>query len=467
MIEQYDCSLFSGGPAPSGIRLSECREPVLSTPKKMSISGPDICGVGGWRLPTENPPNPDTQAKDNIPPTKCSNCSVDVYCAPSCPGTNPALAFTETKQSNGVIPICIPENILGSTAILQSVILHELVHAQQTCSNPRTIVNKDLNHCCSAEYSASLVSCNALSDDGILKDVQIQHLGKDLPISAEFCAENLATIHCSAFGRCNNSPIPSALFLQKLIDAADRSKVRVGLPGSCAEAVNALDQRSKAVVASLPHVCTPECRSEYENSIGNNLCFVGQCIEQSWEQERLVPGRMSLNIGDESFPWDSCVGTEPAANTDPPAPARLVLPTLTLPSLPEYNPWAVAQISDRALCQILGLPPRTPPTLCMGEVSTQLGRPLSDPLDMLINLSKSLDAQIDPARELERMAPGVGARYATNLYRSQVGPLQRSFAEIFGAAATLLEEIGSTSFPQQMCSRVDHACPYLPSTGSN
>ena len=466
MIEQSECRVFSDGPAPTGIRLSECKQPVLKTPMKMSISGPDVCGIGGWRLPTENPSQGDTPVKDNIPPTQCSNCSVDLYCATSCPGTNPAVAFTGAKQSNGVIPICIPNSIAGSTAILQSVIIHELTHAQQTCSNPHSILNQDLNHCCSAEYQAHLVSCSTFFEDGILQDVQIQYQGKNLPVSTEFCAENLAAASCSALGECNDSPIVASLFLQKLVEATNRSQSRLGLPTSCTDAINKLDPRGKTIVASLPSICTPQCRSEYENSIGNNLCFVGQCIEQSWEEERLVPGRMSLNVGDESFPWDSCVGTEPAANTDPPSAGRLVLPTLALPPLPEYNPWAAAQITDRALCQMLGLPPRTPPTLCMGEVSTQLGRPLSDPLDMLVNLSKSIDAQIDPAHELERMAPSVGTRYATNLYRFQIDSLRWSFVEIFDAAATLLEEIGSTSFPQQMCSRVDRACPFIPSNSA-
>ena len=105
---------------------------------------------------------------------------------------------------------------------------------------------------------------------------------------------------------------------QKMLEAVERSKDRLGLPASCSDAVTNMDARAKAMIASLPKVCTPECRSEFENTIGNNLCFIGQCIEQSWEEERIVPGRMPLNVGDEAFPWDSCIGTEPAANTDPP-----------------------------------------------------------------------------------------------------------------------------------------------------
>jgi len=115
----------------------------------MSISGPDVCGIGGWRLPTENPSQGDTPVKDNIPPTQCSNCSVDLYCATSCPGTNPAVAFTGAKQSNGVIPICIPNSIAGSTAILQSVIIHELMHIPKNFSGalvPHRGIHKRIDH---------------------------------------------------------------------------------------------------------------------------------------------------------------------------------------------------------------------------------------------------------------------------------------------------------------------------------
>lgn len=459
-IEQSECRIFSNGPAPTGIRLSECRDPPMIEPVRKTIAGPDTCGIGGWRLKTESPAVPDDPSQQSFDIGKCSNCAVDFYCSGSCTGGKPA---AEARQPNGMIHICVPSSVNGSTAVLPSYMLGELARAQMKCKNPETSLTGDMASCCATNYQAALVQCNALEEDGILQDVQITLNGKPLPVTVTICASTLANDGC---GMCSDTPLSLTIFKQEMAAAADRSRSRLGLPGSCADAVNNLDSRGKVVVASLPDVCTPECRSEYDNSIGNNLCFIGQCIEQSWEEERLMPGRMSLNVGDEAFPWDSCVGTEPGANTDPPAASRLVLPTLSFPSLPEYNPWAAAQITDRALCQLLGLPPRTPPTLCMGEVSAQLSRPLSDPLDMLINLGKSLDAQIDPSRELERMAPGVGARYATNLYRSQIGPLRRSFAEIFDAAAVLLEEIGSTSFPQQMCSRVDRACPYLPSAST-
>jgi hypothetical protein len=216
------------------------------------------------------------------------------------------------------------------------------------------------------------------------------------------------------------------------------------------------------MIASLPSVCTPQCRSEYENTIGNNLCFIGQCIEQSVEEERIVPGRMTQNIGDESFPWDSCIADEPLANAKPTVASQLVLPSLAFPTIPEYRPWDIVQLTDRALCQMLGLPPRMPPTLCQSEVSRILGRPLSDPLDMLIALAKSVEDQLDPAQDIQRMTPSIGSRYATTFYRMQVAPMSRAYGEILGAAATLLEDIGSTAFPQVMCSRVDRKCPPPP-----
>jgi hypothetical protein len=96
-------------------------------------------------------------------------------------------------------------------------------------------------------------------------------------------------------------------------------------------------------------------------------------------------------------------------------------------------------------------------------VSRTLARPLSDALDMLIALSKSAANQLDPAEDIQRMTPSIGARYATTLYRMQVGPMSKAYGEILSAAAALLEDIGSTAFPEQMCSRVNRICPPPPS----
>lgn len=472
-IEQEECAIASSSSAGSssstgtGIYLAGCKEPLLKTAMRMTVAGPDVCGIGGWKIPTEPASEPDTPAKQPaMKPGQCSTCAVDMYCSSSCTG---GVASTEPRESSGRIGLCIPETVTSgsgttTTAILPSLILHELVHAQQTCGNPRAIGAGDLEHCCSSEYQAYLVQCIALAEDGILNDVEIKHKGKRIPVSPELCAASLTTLSCATYGQCSDSPISPATMKDKILQSVERNKARLGLPTSCANAVNNLDARSKAIIGSLPRPCTPKCRSEFENTIGNNLCFVGQCIEQSWEQERIVPGRMSQNVGDEAFPWDSCIGTEPAANTDAPATSVVTLPTLTFPPLPDYRPWDIANSTDKALCQLLGLPPRTPPTVCAGEVSRQLGRPLSDPLDMMINLATAVEDQLDPAVELERMAPSVGTRYATTLYRSQLGAIRKSFAEIFNTAAAMLEKIGKTSFPQQMCARVDDACPYLPSS---
>ena len=465
-IEQHECAIAlapngSSNATGTGLYLTSCKEPILQTPVRMSFAGPDVCGVGGWRMQTEpasEPDNPGVQT--GLLPTQCSNCSVDIYCSSSCPEGG---AYTDARDASGRIGICIPETIQGSTAIFQTLILHELVHAQQTCSNPREILTGDLNYCCSSEYQAYLVQCIAFAEDGILQDMQVTHQGKRINVTPELCAATLSTLSCSSLGQCSESPIPPAEMKQAMLEAVERSKSRLNLPVSCADAVNRMDTRSKAILASLPKACTPECRSEFENTIGNNLCFIGQCIEQSWEEERIVPGRMSLNVGDEALPWDSCIGAEPAANTDLPASSLLMLPTLAFPPLPDYRPWDIANSTDIALCQLLGLPARTPPTLCAAEVSRQLSRPLSDPLDMMINLAASVEDQLDPAVELERMAPNVGTRYATSLYRTQLGALRRAFAEIFDGAAVMLEEISKTSFPEQACSRVDGTCPFLPS----
>jgi hypothetical protein len=443
----------------SGMYLGLCIKPPLRAPVALSPAGPNVCGIGGWRLPTENPTVADTPAKqDDILPGSCSHCSVDFYCADTCPGGG---LVTEAKQSDGVIHVCIPPKIggSGSTAMLAPLLVHEMVHVQQVCNQPRGAFTGSLDRCCSAEYQAYLAQCIMLDRDGILADLRYDYRGEPLYVTPEVCAATLSTLSCEDLGQCSDVPVVPKDFGNAVIQAVERHRVELNYPTSCADAVNRLDQRTKSMIASLPNVCTPECRAEYENTIGNNLCFMGQCVEQSIEEERIVPGRMSQNVLDEAFPWDSCYGDDPLASSTTPVASQLVLPSLAFPVIPEYRPWDIAQLTDRALCQILGLPPRMPPTLCQAEVSRTLSRPLSDALDMMIALSRSIDDQLDPAEDIQRMTPSIGARYATSLYRSQVGPMSRAYGEILSAAAVLLEEIGSTSFPEQVCSRVGRRCP--------
>lgn len=456
-----------GGPPPpidkrrvgSGMYLGLCIKPPLRAPVAFSPSGPNVCGIGGWRRATETPTVVDTPARqDDILPGKCSHCSVDLYCADTCEGGG---LFTENKLPNGIIRICIPPKIggSGSTAVMKSLIVHELVHAQQLCNQPASSFRGTLEKCCAGEYQAYLAQCIMYDRDGILADLRYDYRGEPLIVTPELCAATLSTLSCKGLGQCSDVPIPVEDFSNAVIQSVQRNSGALMLPRSCAEAVNNLDIRAKSMIASLPTACTPECRSEYENSIGNNLCFIGQCVEQSIEEERLVPGRMSQNVGDEAFPWDSCYGDDPLAKKDPPIASQLVLPSLAFPPIPEYRPWDIANLTDRALCQMLGLPPRTPPTLCQAEIVTTLGRPLSDVYDMMMAVSRAVEDQLDPAQDIQRMAPSIGARYATTLYRMQVGPVGKAYGEILSAAATLLEDIGATTFPEEMCSRVNRSCP--------
>lgn len=462
---QDTCAIPSPSSSSSlaGVYLGECKQPLLKGPSRLTANGPDICGIGGWKKKTEIPKcsgNPpickDTPNRDPlIIPGKCSNCAVDFYCAASCIGGG---AFTEPKQANGVIPICIPTSFNGNTAVLSSFILHELVHAQQSCSNPRDIFSGDA--CCSAEYQAYLAQCRMLEQDGILKDADVRHQGRPVEVSATLCAAVFSSLSCNT--SCSDSPVSPAHMKTEIFASIERNKERLKLPSSCAEAIENIDPRAEAILGSLPSPCNQECRSEYHNSIGNNLCFIGQCIEQSWEQERIVPGRMTQNVGDEAFPWDSCLGTDPLAYTAAPSASQVVLPTMAFPAFPDYRPWDIAHITERALCQILGLPMHPLPTLCTSEIARQLGRSMSDPLDILIALTRAVDEQLSPAEDLERMAPSIGTRVATTLYRNQVPPMRQALSDILHAAATLLEEISNTRFPARMCSRVDRACPYTP-----
>lgn len=192
-------------------------------------------------------------------------------------------------------------------------------------------------------------------------------------------------------------------------------------------------------------VCDPSERILYRNTIGNNACYIGACVEGSIEYHRLISGRNSFTVEGEAYPWDPLMTPEPLR-----API-LQIPPVTIATIPRYRPQLLLQTLDIALCQSNGLPPRTPPALCLFDIRRALSYPGNDYPTLFKRLLMQGKEQYEPTKGIEYMGAAIGARMATSLYANYLRATTRSLADIIGIASTLLTSIKETTFPDTMC----------------
>lgn len=459
-LEDTECATDPVKTTAKGIVLTRCAPEKFKGAISNTPSGPDICEIGGWRSNASAVQNnvvdtPEKQSgpdftgppEQEIKPSICSSCAIDFYCADTC-GGSPTFAFAEAKE-NGVIRVCLTHT-LAEKGMLQSLITHELVHAQQMCNLGQKDLNEFHNNredCCSVEREAYLAQCNMLAEQGVL-----EHAG----LTVDECASAGANGSCAAYatpteGACSPITMTSLDLLNRLsstiLQGIDEGWL-TGIPLTCEETVQKLEPIAKAIISSLPLACTPSCIAEYENTIGNNLCFAGQCLEQSLEWQRLIPGRMALTSEDEAYPWDACPVSDPQYGK------FFSPPVLTAPHFPAYNPQRLYDELDRALCQLNGLPASSPPILCAFDPRRRLNLPVSEFMGMaqsLLNQSEEIES---PATGLLNASSGVGSRKANAFFFQYLEHSVKSFTEIMQITSTILKDIASTKFPAVMCPRV-------------
>ncbi|MFH1443962.1 MAG: hypothetical protein ABIG34_01055 [Candidatus Peregrinibacteria bacterium] len=435
---------------PRAIVLTECKPTQAKQPIALTESGPDICRTGWWRIPSKELMSP--QGK-----LGCSLCTVDIECKDNCPNGNSAT--TEEKDENGVIHICVQNS--APRIMLGSSLLHELVHAQQYCNlKPGTKTSDTAERCCATEAEAYRVSCRVYAEDGILDAIGF---------SLEECIGGLSNISCRKYGEKACSSLETEEILEKLLDALRKADRESGgsLP-SCeevigktndqegistmiqargAEALARIDSRIPAMIEALNGACTPGCPTKYENTIGNNLCYIGQCVEQSIEQSRVIPGRMGLVVEDEAFPWDSCA----VENTQ--AAGLIALPAISPPLMPAYNPRLLIESLDRALCQINGLPAATPPILCQFNYERRLNIPTDSYVTTSFSFAGQIEENLEPTESLQRMTQSIATRIGTSLLTRYLSWAGRALSDTLRAGNELMGAMAKTQFPQQTCPR--------------
>lgn len=425
---------------PRSIVLTTCEPSQAKQPVGLTESGPDICRTGWWRIPGKDILQ--SSSSSSTQKSECSLCTLDLKCESVCKDGIPA--YTDKKTAEGKIHICIT-NTYPRTA-LAGVIAHELVHAQQLCNlAAETDIFDTAEHCCAREAEAYQVSCRIFAEDGILDEAGL---------SMEECVSGSANLSCQEHGENVCSDLVGATIKEKIEEVVrKRDETATNALPSCDEAIGSdegmarLDSRILSMIEALNGACTPGCPVKYENTIGNNLCYIGQCVEQSIEQSRVIPGRMALVVGDESFPWDACA----AENTQ--TAGLITLPAISPPLTPSYNPRLLVESLDRALCQINGLPAFTPPIRCQFDYQRRLSVPTSDYASTTLSFTSQIDENEDPTSSLQRMTQGIATRIGTSLltrYLSWAGP---ALSDTLRTTNRLLNIMEQTKFPMQTCPR--------------
>jgi len=446
------------------IIVTQCNAQRYEKPAGITLAGLDVCGLGGWREKLEPPPEQiDTEDRDSPNPgedpsgsqiyrKECDICKVDLICKSSC---SLGIGLVQAKNEFGILQICVPPSFNGNPRILPYLIMKDLVHAQKMCDAPVGMKWKDIfntpERCCAAEREAYLVACNAMAEDGIFDT--------NANITVEGCASALAAASCHVHGwpveACYNDSMDPAdiqtMLHQMVRDVKRATQIHPGLPSSCSQAVNNLDSRSKAIKRSLPQVCSPICLSRYENTIGNNLCFAGQCLEQSLEWHRMIPGRMSLIANDESFPYDSCI------NPDPSLGNVKVPPIIPKVKLPLHRPEAIMQKLDEILCQLNGFPARMPPSLCSFDERRRFDVPLAQFLPQISSLLQQASDYLEAVLGVQHIASGIGSQLGTRLLSDYLEGGSRMFADVMQMANELIDDLETIEFTQNMCPRYAEA----------
>lgn len=448
-VNSVECITRGGAPSADA---AACVANGCAAPKpelqRYTAAGADVCRDINWKTPQGF--DPQTQ------------CKVQLGCSPSCALGTGKSAETTAKTTDGIIQICAAAN---SPDIQDTyLIFHEMVHAYQLCSYPPgTIYKKPANNasenerremkqwnsalCCRMEREAYRAQCDMMALDGVFDGMTPID---DIPLNAETCAELWTDFSCGprdGYDGCYTSYEYTPAFKNAMLLASGKNPKN--LPDTCAAAIDptTMDSRMKAMKESIERrddICRPGEETTYTNRIGNNLCYIGQCVEQSTERHRLTPGRTAAGVSDEVAPWDDRMTGAPYGNL-------IMNPPISQGILPAYRPHLLIREAEIALCQLQGLPPQTPPVLCLADPNRQLEQPAESGISIAYNLVQQTYEQNLSTADMLTLIPYLGSREATDLYGDYMREASRSFAGILDIAAQMLDEVKDMEFPTEMC----------------
>jgi hypothetical protein len=424
----------------NGIQLVTCTD-TGSVALRYTNASSDVCREISWKKSA--PFDPQTQ------------CKIAFRCSSNCAPGAQASAVTSLKKPDGTIEICMNHQTEFANTYL---LYHELAHAYDLCDDPPGFApfsgktTEEQNElCCRREGEGYAAQCAMMERDGVFEDGNGNPIVIDgIPMNTETCAEVWADFACGpqqGYKGCYTSRDYSDAFKNELIRIGKNNPK--GLAASCSDAINPqkMDPRVEALkelVERRDDVCRPDEVTEYKNRIGNNLCYVGQCVEQSIEQHRMTPGRRPGTISDMAAPWNDPMTGSPLGNL-------LTSPVVSDDAFPIYQPYLLVRTLDGALCQSVGLPALSPSVLCLAEANRQLELTRESGLQTALGLLGQNLEQQENLHDLTDLARGIGARAGTEIYGNYLRNSTRSFADIIDMANTLLKQLKNVEFPTQMC----------------
>jgi hypothetical protein len=292
-------------------------------------------------------------------------------------------------------------------------------------------------------------------EDGVLRDPDGGPLFiNGIEITPQTCMEIGRVLSCKhSRGESIQCPSTKGEITQADMDALNAAVLAGGnpkdLPDTYDEATNpeTMDARVAARLRTIERdipICEPGTESDYKNTIGNNACFVGQCVEESLELHRLTGGRSPATVGDGAFPHD-----DPEMGTALATMLRSV-PVIS-PPLPSYRPQMVMRTLEDALCQLQGMPASTPPHLCAFSSSRRLAVPLATGIQTIQNLVLSADEQRDATLLVRQIAASVGSRIGTDMQGRYLRIGTRTLSEVVALANALIKDMLTVHFPANMC----------------
>lgn len=454
-------------PDSSAVVLGTC---TGKTGTRATLAGPDACSDIGWKNGTI-PFDPNTQ------------CKVDMSC-----GNLTFSGMTEPKDANGVIKVTIDETTEGPATYLM---IHELVHARQNCTAvPGTFValNQSItgpndpmaamknDNCCRAEGEAYRAQCQAMSDDGVFgPNGEIVGSTSGLPLNAESCWQILTDYSCRerTFGSCANTfsytsgnpqeqaaNVASAYGgklkqgLNDIISIATTNKP-ASIPMTCSATYDKTkpeksDPRVAAALRELNllgrKVCDPNRETTYENTIGNNMCALSSCVEQTLEDHRLAPGEAGFTTQDP-------IALDQACRVRTAAQGLIEFMAQDEPiALPVYRPALMVKQIDTAFCQTNGYPPALLPIACGVSAQNTVGFPSLNLVEQAGKLLNQGESGNERTRKIEELSTALASRIGSELYNSVLQRGVDRLTRVITSASTLLDTFTQVKFSNVECS---------------
>jgi hypothetical protein len=420
------CRLAEGGP--------NCAEPTTNSGPlrlgpctgtgdvRQTLAGPDACRTSVWRdggFDTTYQCRPELTCE-----SICNDASA------SANATTQLHAYKKGSSGDpGVVRGCVRNNNLDLPPVYQA--LRAAVGMSVSCGLPDQIDVSDVvgadqlpDTCCSIAGEMASVACRAMEEDGVLTndDGSFRKAPDGTPFTLPNCTAALVIDQCSSScGRTLPAGFRDALFAQAQTNPGNT-------PTRCEDALE--EPRVQRILAAMTHrdeLCRADRLTSFPNTIGNLACYANQCLEDSLEFQRLNPGQSPYVTGETIAPFDAWLGPRQTGS------GAVDVAPLIPPTLPAYEPGQLLLEFDSALCELVGLPPLTPPALC-------LLRPLQR---ALVPLASFALQAADPARQIDQLRVQVEdvqrAATAFGLRRGQEGMRQALRAPVQSLTTTLTE----------------------------